>query len=63
MLLSLLLLIPLLGALVLILWPGAPTSARLREVTIVLLTKASPRKAARISTPDTAVTIRNLVAA
>ena len=37
MLLSLLLLIPLLGALVLILWPGAPTSARLREVTIVLL--------------------------
>ena len=37
MLLSLLLLIPLLGALALILWPGSPTSARLRELTIVLL--------------------------
>ena len=38
MLLSLLLLIPFLGALVpLILWPGSPSSARLRDVSIVLL--------------------------
>ena len=37
MLLSLLLLIPFLGALALILWPGSPSSARLRDVSIVLL--------------------------
>ena len=37
MLLSLLLLIPFLGALGLILWPGSPSSSRLRDVTIVLL--------------------------
>ena len=37
MLLSLLLLIPLLGALGLVLWPGSPSSERLREITIVVL--------------------------
>ena len=37
MFLSLLLLIPFLGALALIIWPGSPSSARLREVTIVVL--------------------------
>ena len=37
MLLSLLLLIPFGGALALILWPGEPSSARLRSVSIVLL--------------------------
>ena len=37
MLLSLLLLIPLLGALGLVLWPGSPSSDRLRDVTIVVL--------------------------
>ncbi len=37
MLLSLLLLIPLLGALGLLLWPGAPSSERLREISIVVL--------------------------
>ena len=37
MLLSLLLLIPFLGALVLILWPGSLSSARLRDVSIVVL--------------------------
>ena len=37
MLLSFLLLIPFLGALALILWPGSPSSARLRDVSIVLL--------------------------
>ena len=37
MLLSILLLIPFLGALALILWPGSPSSARLRDISIVLL--------------------------
>lgn len=37
MLLSLLLLIPLLGALGLVLWPGAPSSERLRVISIVVL--------------------------
>ena len=37
MLLSLLLLIPFAGALALILWPGDPTSARLRVGSIVIL--------------------------
>ena len=37
MYLSLLLLIPFLGALALIIWPGSASSARLRELTIVLL--------------------------
>ena len=37
MLLSLLLLIPLLGSLGLVLWPGSPSSDRLRDATIVVL--------------------------
>ena len=37
MLLSLLLLIPLLGALGLVLWPGSPSSDRFRDATIVVL--------------------------
>ena len=37
MLLSLLLLIPLLGSLGLVIWPGSPSSDRLRQATIVVL--------------------------
>lgn len=37
MLLSLLLLIPFVGALGLVLWPGSPSSGRLRDVSIVVL--------------------------
>ena len=43
--------------------PSSPAMIGCRLKSIVPLTNANPRKAARISTPDTAVTIRNLVAA
>ena len=37
MLLSSLLLIPFLGTLALMVWPGSPSPARLRQITIVIL--------------------------
>jgi hypothetical protein len=43
--------------------PNSPLRIGLRLKSIVPVTNASPRNAPRINIPDTAVTIKNLVAA